>query len=134
MGYSDDLQRVERAERIAHRMDNAFRLPFTRITLGWDSIIGLVPGVGDALALAPSAMILNHARECGAPKTLLARMATNLGIDWVIGLIPLIGDVFDIGYKANLRNAALLRAHVEARHTAAGTGPADVPLPKGQTA
>ena len=122
-----DFKRVERAERIANRMDNAFRLPFTRITIGWDSVIGVIPGLGDTMALLPSLLILNHAREAGASRSLLLRMATNLGIDWVIGLLPLIGDVFDIGFKANLRNAALLRAHVEAKHATAGTGPAKPP-------
>lgn len=111
-----DFDRVARAERIARRLDSAFRVPFTRISLGWDSLLGLIPGVGDTAALVPSLMILNHARKTGAPNTMLVRMAANLGIDWVIGLVPFVGDLFDIGYKANLRNAALIRAHVEVKH------------------
>ena len=109
------VKNVERAERIARRMDNAFRIPGTRITFGWDSILGLVPGIGDALALAPSLYILKVARDEGAPRSLIARMGINLGLDWVIGLVPFLGDILDVGYKANLRNAALLRAHVEAQ-------------------
>ncbi|MFZ7090408.1 DUF4112 domain-containing protein [Primorskyibacter sp. 2E233] len=118
MARNTDLRHVERAESIARRMDSAFRLPFTRITFGWDSLIGLVPGVGDALALAPSLYIVKSARDLRAPRRLQRRMLANIGADWVIGLIPLIGDVFDIGFKANLRNAALLRAHVEAQQAA----------------
>ncbi|KUF11949.1 DUF4112 domain-containing protein [Pseudoponticoccus marisrubri] len=118
-----DFDRVETAERVARRMDSAFRLPLTRITIGWDSIIGLVPGVGDALALAPAAYILKLAHDSGASRPLLARMAGNVGLDWLIGLVPLLGDVLDVGFKANLRNAALLRAHVEARHATVARPP-----------
>ncbi|GGB13006.1 DUF4112 domain-containing protein [Allosediminivita pacifica] len=120
MALHPDFEHVERAEKVARIMDNAFRVPGTRITLGWDAIIGLVPGVGDALALAPSLVVLDGARKTGASQALMGRMIMNLGIDWVVGLVPLIGDVLDVGYKANLRNAALLRAHVEARHRDGG--------------
>ncbi|EIE50529.1 uncharacterized protein DUF4112 [Salipiger aestuarii] len=106
-------------------MDRAFRLPFTRIRLGWDSIIGLVPGVGDTLALAPAAWIVSQAHQAGAPRHILGQMGVNIGIDWVIGLLPLIGDLLDVGYKANTRNAALLRTWVEARHRDAGGGVAE---------
>ena len=121
--------KVERAERIARRMDAAMYLPGTRIRLGWDSIIGLVPGIGDTLALTPSAYIVYLAHDIGAPKHLLARMAGNVGIDWVIGLVPLVGDIFDVGFKANLRNAALMRDFAEKRHadTTSGQTPRQPP-------
>lgn len=118
MDRSADFTRLATAEAIARRMDNAARVPFTRITFGWDSVLGLIPGIGDTLALLPSLYILNAARLAGAPRRLLVRMAANLGIDWAIGLVPLLGDVLDVANKANLRNAALLRAHVELRHAA----------------
>ncbi|MFW2543503.1 DUF4112 domain-containing protein [Primorskyibacter sp. 2E107] len=113
MAAHPHLDRVARAESIAKRMDSALRVPFTRITFGLDSIIGLVPGVGDALAVAPSLYIVKLARDCDVPGHLQGRMLVNIGADWLIGLVPLIGDLFDVGFKANLRNAALLRAHVE---------------------
>nr|WP_255670698.1 DUF4112 domain-containing protein [Cognatishimia sp. F0-27] len=111
----DDARIADRADWIAQRMDNAFRIPGTRITFGFDTILGLVPGVGDTLAVAPSLYIVKLAHDAGAPKRLLGRMGFNIGVDWVIGLIPLLGDVFDVGYKANLRNAVLLRTHLEGR-------------------
>ncbi len=116
MSVESDLRAVARAELLARRMDSAFRLPMTRIRVGWDSILGLVPGIGDTLALMPLAYHLNTARQLEVPNSTMARMVANSGVDWVIGLVPLIGDVFDVGFKSNLRNAALLRAHVEARH------------------
>ena len=88
MSRRDTFERVERVERYARRLDRAFRLPFTGIRLGWDSIIGLVPGIGDTLALAPAVWIVNEARELGAPKSLVAQMGWNVAVDWAIGLLP----------------------------------------------
>lgn len=107
------LKRVARAERLAHVMDRAVRVPGTQIRLGLDSILGIVPGVGDTLALAPSAYIMSEAHRLGVPRSVLMRMAANLGVDWLIGLVPLVGDLFDVGWKANMRNVALMRRHVE---------------------
>ncbi|QQA41380.1 DUF4112 domain-containing protein [Pelagovum pacificum] len=107
-----DLE-LQKLENLANRMDAAFRIPGTGIRVGADSIIGLVPGIGDGLALAPAGWIMWKARELGAPSHLLTRMGANVAIDAVIGSIPLIGDLFDVGWKANLRNVKLLREHME---------------------
>jgi hypothetical protein len=93
-------------------MDSAFRLPLVNTRVGWDSILGLVPGVGDTLALLPSAYILKEAHRLGAPPGLLARMGVNSGIDYLIGSVPLVGDLFDIAWKSKLRNVALLEDHL----------------------
>jgi hypothetical protein len=110
---SEHHAKLATAEALAKRMDAAFRIPGTGIRVGLDSVLGLVPGIGDTLALAPSVYILKLARDTGAPHSLLLRMAANLGVDWLIGLVPLIGDLFDVGWKANLRNVALMREHIE---------------------
>ncbi|MFV1575596.1 DUF4112 domain-containing protein [Phaeobacter sp. JH20_37] len=111
--------RLQSLERLAHGMDRAFRLPVIGTRIGWDSILGLVPGVGDALALAPAGYIVLSGYRMGASSGTLARMVGNIGIDALIGTVPLIGDIFDIGWKANLRNVALLRRHLE-KKTMAG--------------
>lgn len=116
-----DRHACEKAEKLARRMDSAFRVPLTPIRLGWDSILGVIPGVGDTLTLAPAVYIMHLAHRAGAPKSTLTRMAINSGADWLIGLIPLLGDLLDVGYKSNIRNAALLRAYVDAKHGPAGT-------------
>ncbi|UWQ80749.1 DUF4112 domain-containing protein [Leisingera sp. S132] len=100
-------------ERLAQRMDRAFRVPLLGVRVGWDSIAGLVPGVGDVLALAPAVYILFRGFRMGASAPVLARMAANIGIDTLIGSIPLAGDLFDVAWKANTRNIALLRRHLE---------------------
>ena len=107
----DRHARIARLERLAHNMDSRYRLPGTNIRFGWDSLIGLVPGVGDVATLAPAGYILLEAHRMGAPTALKAKMMANSGIDWVVGSIPLIGDILDVGLKANRRNVALLRDH-----------------------
>ncbi|QFS82775.1 hypothetical protein FIU97_08180 [Roseivivax sp. THAF40] len=119
-----DFDRVDRIERLARTMDRAFRLPGTRIRFGWDSLIGLIPGIGDTVALLPAAYIVATARRMGVPTSLLVKMIWNIVIDWLVGLVPFAGDIFDVGFKSNSKNARLLREHIEARHGApAGTAP-----------
>ncbi len=114
---------LEKLEGVARSMDRAFRIPFTRIRLGWDSVLGLIPGVGDAAALVPAGYIIAKSRKMGAPSHLIGRMVFNTGVDAVLGSIPLIGDLFDIGNKSNTRNVAMLRDHLETKKAALTDGP-----------
>jgi len=41
-------------------------------------------------------------------------MAGNIALDACIGAVPLLGDVFDVAWKANIRNVALLERHLAA--------------------
>jgi len=95
-------------------MDSAFNVPGTRLRFGLDSLLGLVPGVGDAAAAAASAYILARAQQLGVPRATLMRMAFNLLLDVTIGAIPLVGDAFDVYWKANLRNVELLQRRARA--------------------
>jgi Domain of unknown function (DUF4112) len=92
-------------------MDEQFVVPGTNIRFGWDTILGLFPGIGDALTSAISLLIVHHARQSGASPVLLARMIANVGLDFLLGSIPLVGDAFDLAWKANLKNARLLEQH-----------------------
>ena len=40
-------------------------------------------------------------------------MIYNIGLEAVVGSVPLVGDIFDAFYKSNMRNLALLEAHLE---------------------
>ncbi|QDI75573.1 MULTISPECIES: DUF4112 domain-containing protein [Leisingera] len=117
-------QKLQSLERLAQRMDRAFRIPGIGLRVGWDSIAGLVPGIGDALSLAPAGYILYSGYQLGASAGTLARMAANTGIDALIGSVPLVGDLFDIAWKSNTRNTELLRRHLE------DTASRGEPLPK----
>ncbi|HEX7446755.1 MAG TPA: DUF4112 domain-containing protein, partial [Pirellulales bacterium] len=59
-----------------------------------------------------SLYILGAARRYGVPRITLVRMAANIAVDYLLGAVPLVGDVFDVYWKANLRNVALLRRHL----------------------
>jgi uncharacterized protein DUF4112 len=109
--------RLDHLDRIARSMDRAVRLPIIGVRVGWDSILGLIPGIGDALTLGPAGYIVVQGHRMGAPFDVTARMISNIGIDALIGSIPLIGDLFDVGWKANTRNVALLRDHFESTET-----------------
>jgi hypothetical protein len=93
-------------------LDEAFRVPGTKIRFGLDGIIGLVPGLGDVLAGLLSLVIPLAAWVRGVPYVTLARMAANLGIGVLVGTIPIFGDIFDIAWKANRRNYRLLQRHL----------------------
>lgn len=104
----DTAARMSRIARVANLMDTRYRIPGTPIRVGWDSILGLVPGIGDLATTGPAAWMIYEAHGMGARKRTLARMAANSGLDLLIGGIPLIGDAFDLVFKANRRNLALL--------------------------
>lgn len=109
---ASDLRReLDALDGLADLMDSRFRLPGTNIRFGLDALVGLIPGIGDGIAVLPAGYILVRAHRLEAPKTLLVRMVANVAIDFAIGAIPLIGDVLDVGYRANRRNVALLRDH-----------------------
>ncbi len=97
-----------RVQRLADLMDSRFKVPGTPIRLGLDAIIGLIPGIGDTVNLGIAAYIVLEAIRLGARKRDIVHMLFNIGLDWLIGLIPLIGDLFDVGWRGNMRNIAIL--------------------------
>jgi hypothetical protein len=98
---------------LASLMDTALVVPGTNVRFGMDALVGILPGIGDALTTAVSLYIVHEARQLGAPAYLIARMLGNVAVDSFVGAIPLFGDAFDIFWRANRRNVALLRAHFE---------------------
>ena len=104
---------VERLDRFATQMDALFYIPGTRLSVGVDSILGLVPVVGDTVALAPQLYVMLEARRLGASTHAQGRMLFNVGIDYLIGMIPLAGDLFDLGWRANIRNVDILREELD---------------------
>lgn len=105
-------ERIARIESLANLMDTALLIPGTGIRLGLDAVIGLLPGVGDAVSALISLYIVNEARALGAPRLLVGRMLANVALDGVVGAVPLVGDVFDVAWRANRRNVDLLRNHL----------------------
>ena len=107
------IQRQRAAlQRLANLLDQAIPLP-GGFRIGFDGIIGLLPGVGDLIGSGLSSFILLQASRLGAPRTVLFRMAANIAIDTLVGVVPVIGDLFDFAWKANLRNVELLGRYLD---------------------
>ena len=92
-------------------LDSAFRVPGTGFTFGLDPILGLIPGIGDLTTPLFAALLLLHGVRLRIPRVVQVRMVINALIDLLIGFIPVAGDLFDFGWKANVRNLALLERH-----------------------
>ena len=106
-------QRIEAMELLLER---AVGLPGTRLRVGLDSILGLIPVVGDVITAAMGAWLIWEARNLGMSKFQLARMAGNVGFDTAIGAIPLVGDLFDFAFKSNTRNLRIVKRWLDKNH------------------
>ena len=113
---------VARLEALAKLMDGSFTIPGTDIRLGLDAVIGLVPVAGDVVSGVISSYLIWEARRLGAPKRLIARMMANTLLDTTIGAIPVVGDAFDVMFRGNMKNMALLRRHMERRGLSTPSG------------
>lgn len=109
----DHARELQRLQRLARTMDTAWRVPFTRIRFGMDSVLGLVPGAGDAIGFGISAYAVILAHRLGAPPSLMIRMLANAAVDAGLGTIPIAGDIFDMFFKSNTRNLKLLTDFLE---------------------
>lgn len=109
----NQIARLNRLRRISRILDNAIAIPGTKIRLGIDPILGLLPGGGDTISGGLSAYIVVEAARMGLPREVLWQMVGNIILDSVAGTIPVVGDLFDVGWKSNVRNIALLEKHIE---------------------
>jgi hypothetical protein len=109
---------VERLDRLATLLDTALVIPGTNIRFGADAVLGLVPGIGDAVTTVLSAYIVYEAYRLGAPQQLIMRMIANVAFDSVITAVPVAGNVADVFFRANRRNMRLLREWLERENLA----------------
>ncbi|MDM8009865.1 MAG: DUF4112 domain-containing protein [Parasphingorhabdus sp.] len=105
--------RVEAMEKILER---AFVIPGINRPIGLDSLVGLIPVVGDIATALMGAYIVWEARNLGMSKLQLTRMAANVGIDTALGAIPFAGDVFDFFWRSNTKNLKIIRKHLDKHH------------------
>lgn len=108
-------QTLARIDHYAWWLDSRFRIPGTQIRIGIDGLIGLVPVLGDLIGVILAGAIIYEALRCGASKGVILRMLGNILLDFILGVVPLAGDAFDVYWRANIRNARLLRRFVEQR-------------------
>ena len=98
----------EHLDLIAGVLDDMFRIPGTKIRFGLDAIVGVVPGIGDAVAGIASFIIVFAGWQRGAPGITLARMVLNVLLEMALGALPVVGDLFHVAWKCNRRNYRLL--------------------------
>jgi hypothetical protein len=110
---ADVRRRMEAMERLLER---SLTIPGTKIPVGLDSVVGLIPVIGDAIAAALGAYLLWEARNLGLPKWKLWRMAGNIAFDAAVGAVPVAGDIFDFAFRSNSRNLRLVKRHLDRHH------------------
>ena len=105
-----------RIEALESLLERAFIVPGTRLPVGLDAIVGLVPVAGDLVAAALGLYLVWEARNLGMPKWKLARMIANVGFDTLVGAVPFAGDLFDFLFRSNSRNLKIIRKHLDKHH------------------
>ncbi|MGE0765448.1 MAG: DUF4112 domain-containing protein [Hyphomicrobiaceae bacterium] len=113
LGMAEADAAYARVEALARVMDSMVALPGTNIRLGVDAVLGLIPVVGDVISHVISSYIIWEARRLGVSRWTMTRMIGNSVTDFAIGIVPLVGDAFDVAFRANMRNLALLKAEME---------------------
>ena len=108
-------RRIEAMEMVLER---SFVIPGINRPVGLDAIIGLVPVVGDIIAMGLGAWIVWEARNLGLPKWKLWRMAGNVAFDSAVGAVPVAGDLFDFMFRSNTRNLRIVKKHLDKHHPA----------------
>jgi hypothetical protein len=104
---------LARARTLARLLDSAANVPGTGIRFGADAVLGLIPGMGDLAGAALAGYLVILAQRLGAPRTVVLRMLGNVAVDTLVGTVPLAGDLFDVAFKSNTRNLALLEGAIE---------------------
>ncbi len=116
---NDPVSIRRRVEAMEHVLERSFIIPGIKVPIGLDSLVGLIPVVGDVITAAMGAYIVWEARNLGLPKWKLWRMGGNIALDTAIGAVPLVGDVFDLAFRSNTRNLKIIRRHLDKNHPAA---------------
>jgi Domain of unknown function (DUF4112) len=105
-----------RVEALELLLERSFHIPGTKIPFGLDSVIGLVPVLGDLMTAIMGGYIVWEARNLGMSKWQLIRMTANIGIDTALGAVPLLGDAFDLFWRSNSKNLRIIKKHLDKHH------------------
>jgi hypothetical protein len=106
-------QRIEGLERL---LEGLIEVPLLGRKVGLDAIVGLVPGIGDAVTAAMGLYLVWEARNLDMPRWQVWRMLGNVGIDALVGAVPVAGDLFDFLYRSNTKNLKIIRKHLDRHH------------------
>ena len=115
-------------DRVARLMDSAITLPIIG-PVGLDAAMSLVPVVGDLMAGAVSLTLVARSLRYGPPAALVSKMLANVLTDVIIGAIPVVGVLGDVWFRANDRNAALMREYLQQRPPSSSSSVGVIPRP-----
>jgi hypothetical protein len=116
-GMGRDPQAVRlRVEAMEQLLERSFHIPGTKIPFGLDSVVGLIPVLGDIVTAVMGAYMVWEARNLGMSRFQLIRMAANVGIDTALGAVPLVGDAFDFIWRSNSKNLRIIKKHLDKHH------------------
>ncbi len=118
---TDPISIRRRIEAMEQLLENSFTIPGVNYRVGLDSIVGLVPVIGDFVTAAMGMWIVWEAKNLGLPKWKLWRMTGNVAFDTALGAVPLVGDAFDLVFRSNTRNLKIVRKHLDKHHPASRT-------------
>lgn len=110
---ANKAKKLSRLRRLAQILDNAIPIPGTKQRIGIDPIIGMLPGGGDLVTGALGAYIILESARMGVERQIIGKMIGNILLDAIAGTVPVVGDFFDMGWKANVKNIALLEKHIK---------------------
>lgn len=100
---------------LSYLLDDLVRVPGTRIRVGLDPVLSLIPWAGTAMGAAFGGVVMADAIRLRAPLPVLLRMGSNMLLDWLLGMIPFAGAFFDAAYRSNKLNLKLLNRTIENR-------------------
>lgn len=118
---TDPISIRKRIEAMEQLLERSFRIPGVNFPIGLDSIIGLVPVLGDIVTTALGAYIVWEAKNLGLPRWKIWRMVGNVGFDALLGAVPVVGDAADVLFRSNTRNLRIVKKHLDKHHPAART-------------
>lgn len=113
---TDPVAVRRRIEALELLLERSFRIPGINVPVGLDSLVGLVPVVGDLIAAAMGSYLIWEARNLGLPRWKLARMAGNIALDTAVGAVPVVGDALDFVFRSNTRNLRIVKQHLDRHH------------------
>ncbi|MXP48097.1 DUF4112 domain-containing protein [Altererythrobacter luteolus] len=113
---TDPVSIRKRIEAMEMLLERSFKIPGVNYPIGLDSLIGLVPVLGDIVTTAMGAYIVWEARNLGLPRWKIWRMMGNVGFDAVLGVVPLVGDAADFLFRSNTRNLRIVKKHLDKHH------------------
>ena len=118
---TDPVSIRRRIEAMEQLLENSFVIPGVNYRVGLDSIVGLVPVIGDFVSAAMGMYIVWEAKNLGMPKWKLWRMTGNVALDTAVGAVPVVGDALDFVFRSNTRNLRIVKRHLDKHHPAART-------------